>query len=83
MEDLDRLEELATYIRAHLSADSDRQHPTLCFPLRNFRDEYVAHIRTRNVPPAYVKKLLSYTIDPDKCKGCTLCAKLPGRRNCR
>jgi ferredoxin len=45
--------------------------------LRWFRDEYEAHIFERRCPAGECKELLTYTIDADKCVGCTLCA-----RNC-
>ena len=45
--------------------------------LRYFRDEYVAHVTEKRCPAGVCKKLLRYTIDPDKCRGCTMCA-----RNC-
>jgi len=43
--------------------------------LRFFRDEYEAHIYDRKCPARQCKGLLTYTIDTDVCKGCTLCAK--------
>lgn len=43
--------------------------------LRFFRDEYEAHIYERRCPAGVCAELLTFTIDPDKCKGCTLCAK--------
>ncbi len=43
--------------------------------LRWFRDEYEAHIFERRCPAKACKELLAYSIDADKCKGCTLCAK--------
>ena len=42
--------------------------------LKNFRDEYVAHIQDKKCPAGVCKSLLTYTIDPEKCKGCTMCA---------
>ncbi len=45
--------------------------------LRYFRDEYEAHVVEKRCPAGVCKSLAQYTIDPDKCKGCTLCA-----RNC-
>ena len=78
MEDLDRLEELATYIQSASLCGLGQTAPNpVLSTLRNFRDEYVAHIKDKKCPAGVCKKLLSYTIDPDKCKGCTLCA-----RNC-
>ena len=78
MEDLDRLEELATYIKSASLCGLGQTAPNpVLSTLRNFRDEYVAHIKDKKCPAGVCKKLLSYTIDPDKCKGCTLCA-----RNC-
>ncbi len=43
--------------------------------LRWFRDEYEAHIYERRCPAGACTELLTYRIDPDKCRGCTLCAK--------
>jgi NADH:ubiquinone oxidoreductase subunit F (NADH-binding) len=43
--------------------------------LRFFRHEYEAHIYERRCPAGVCAELLTFTIDPDKCKGCTLCAK--------
>ena len=40
-----------------------------------FRDEYEAHIYERRCPAKVCTELLTYTIDTEKCKGCTLCAK--------
>ena len=43
--------------------------------LRWFRDEYEAHVFDRRCPAHVCAELLHYRIDPEKCKGCTLCAK--------
>ena len=45
--------------------------------IRYFRDEYEAHIRDKRCPAGVCKALLTYSIDPEKCTGCTVCA-----RNC-
>lgn len=42
-----------------------------------FRDEYDAHIRDRKCPACTCSPLVDFNIDPEKCTGCTLCA-----RNC-
>ncbi|MBF0315183.1 MAG: NADH-quinone oxidoreductase subunit NuoF [Oligoflexia bacterium] len=44
--------------------------------LRWFRDEYEAHIYDRKCPAGACQELLSYSIDKEKCKGCTLCMKV-------
>ena len=43
--------------------------------IRYFRDEYEAHINDGKCPALVCKALISYRIDPEKCKGCTICAK--------
>jgi NADH:ubiquinone oxidoreductase subunit F (NADH-binding)/Pyruvate/2-oxoacid:ferredoxin oxidoreductase delta subunit len=43
--------------------------------LRWFRDEYESHIYERKCPAAACAELVIYSIDADKCRGCTLCAK--------
>ena len=43
--------------------------------VRYFRDEYEAHIHERRCPAAVCKALITYTIDPEACTGCTACAR--------
>jgi NADH-quinone oxidoreductase subunit F len=43
--------------------------------IRYFRDEYEAHIHERRCPAAVCKALITYTIDPEACTGCTACAR--------
>ena len=49
-------------------------NPTLS-TVRNFRDEYLEHIRDHKCRSGKCKHLLAFTIDKEKCKGCGLCAK--------
>ncbi len=77
MEDLDKLEELANYIKSASLCGLGQTAPNpVLSTLRYFRDEYEAHIKEKRCPAGVCKKLLSYNIDPDKCKGCTLCARV-------
>ncbi len=79
MEDLDKLEELAATTSSNnalCGLGQTAPNPVLS-TLRYFRDEYIAHIQDKTCPAGVCKHLMKYTIDPDKCKGCTLCA-----RNC-
>ena len=76
MEDLDKLEELANYIKsASLCALGQTAPNPVLSTLRFFRDEYIAHIVEKRCPAGVCKNLLQYTIDEDKCKGCKLCMK--------
>ena len=43
--------------------------------IKYFRREYEAHIHEKRCPAGTCKALIRYTIDPDACTGCTLCAK--------
>ena len=43
--------------------------------LKFFKDEYIAHVVDKKCPAGVCKALLSYVIEPDLCKGCTLCAR--------
>lgn len=43
--------------------------------IKYFRHEYEAHVNDKKCPAKQCKALISYHIDADKCKGCTLCAK--------
>jgi len=43
--------------------------------LKYFMDEYMEHIKDKKCRAGKCSKLVTYTIDADKCKGCTLCAR--------
>ncbi|MBE6607109.1 MAG: NADH-quinone oxidoreductase subunit NuoF [Ruminococcaceae bacterium] len=76
LEDLDKLEELANYIKSASLCGLGQTAPNpVISTLRNFRDEYVAHVVDKKCPAGVCKNLLQYVIDADKCKGCTLCAR--------
>ncbi len=76
MEDLDKLEELSNYIKSASLCGLGQTAPNpVLSTLRYFRDEYVAHIVDKKCPAGVCKSLLQYKINPDKCKGCTLCAR--------
>ena len=44
--------------------------------IRYFRDEYVAHIREKRCPAGVCRDLITYSVDPEKCTGCTVCSKV-------
>ena len=78
MEDLDKLEELAEYIKENSLCGLGQTAPNpVLSTLRYFRDEYIAHIVDKKCPAGVCKDLLTFTIDQDKCIGCGMCA-----RNC-
>ena len=78
LEDLDKIEELCEYIKANALCGLGQTAPNpVLSTLTHFRDEYIAHVVDKRCPAGVCKDLLKYTIIPDKCKGCTLCA-----RNC-
>jgi NADP-reducing hydrogenase subunit HndC len=77
LEDLDRLEQLCYYIKENALCGLGQTAPNpVLSTLRYFKDEYIAHVTDKKCPAGVCKALLSYTIDPDKCKGCTLCARI-------
>ncbi|MDO4374491.1 MAG: NADH-quinone oxidoreductase subunit NuoF [Clostridia bacterium] len=76
--DIERLEKLAKNIKASALCGLGQTAPNpVLSTLRYFRDEYEAHIYEKRCPAGVCKALLSYAIDPEKCRGCSLCA-----RNC-
>jgi NADP-reducing hydrogenase subunit HndC len=77
LEDLDKLEELCYYIKDNSACGLGQTAPNpVLSTLKFFRDEYEAHIVDKTCPAGVCKALLSYHIDADKCKGCTLCSRV-------
>ena len=76
LEDLDELETLAHYIKDNSLCGLGQTAPNpVLATLRFFKDEYIAHIVDKKCPAGVCKKLVSYSIVADKCKGCTACAR--------
>ncbi len=76
LEDLDKMEELCKYIQANALCALGQTAPNpVLSTLKFFRDEYEAHVVEKRCPAGVCKKLLHYEIDPDKCRGCTACAR--------
>ena len=77
LEDLDKLEELCYYIKNNSLCGLGQTAPNpVLSTLRYFRDEYVAHIVDKKCPAGVCKSLLEYSIDAEKCRGCTLCSRV-------
>ncbi len=76
--DIELLEELCAAIKdgALCGLGQTAPNPVLT-TIKYFRDEYEAHINEKKCPAHECPALLTYTIDPEVCRGCTLCA-----RNC-
>ncbi len=76
MDTLDELESLAKTIKdtALCGLGQSAPNPVLS-TINQFRDEYIAHIVDKKCPAGVCKALLSYEIDPDKCRKCGLCAR--------
>ena len=77
LEDLDRLEELALNINKGSLCGLGQTAPNpVLTTLRYFKDEYLAHIVDKRCPAGVCTALLHYYILPEKCIGCTLCARM-------
>ena len=77
-EDLVKIEELASHMKqSSLCALGQSAPNPILSTLRYYRQEYVDHIEKKHCDAGVCKALLTYSIDPTKCRGCTLCA-----RNC-
>lgn len=78
MDDLETLEELAHMVQRMSLCGLGQTAPNpVLTTLRYFRDEYESHIRDRKCPAKVCPALITYTIDPEACRKCGLCA-----RNC-
>jgi NADH-quinone oxidoreductase subunit F len=74
--DIELLEELSYHIKNTSLCGLGQTAPNpVLTTIKYFRNEYEAHINNKKCPAAKCTKLLTYTIIPDKCTGCTVCAK--------
>ncbi len=78
MEDLDMLQELASVVKSCslCGLGKTATNPVLS-TLKYFKNEYIAHVQDKKCPAGVCRSLCTMWIDPEKCIGCTKCA-----RNC-
>lgn len=78
MQDLVNLERLANLVKKSSLCGLGRAAPNpVLSTLRHYRSEYEAHVKEKRCPARRCTALLRYEVIPDKCVGCTACA-----RNC-
>ncbi len=74
--DIEILEDMARKIIASSLCGLGQTAPNpVLTTIKYFREEYEAHIRDKKCPAGVCKALITYVIDPEKCTGCTLCAR--------
>jgi NADP-reducing hydrogenase subunit HndC len=74
--DIEDLKSLATAIQdgALCALGASAPNPVLT-TINFFKDEYLAHVQEQKCPAGVCKELITYTIDPELCKGCLSCAR--------
>ena len=76
LEDLDKLEQLALYIKQNSLCGLGQTAPNpVLATLKFFRHEYEAHVVDKKCPAGVCKGLVQYYIDAEKCIGCGMCAR--------
>ncbi len=74
--DLDRLRQLSELAKEVSLCALGKTGPNpFLSTFHYFKDEYEAHIKDKRCPALSCKALISYYIEPDKCKACMLCMK--------
>lgn len=74
--DIDLLEEICAVVKDGSLCGLGMGAPNpILTTLKYFREEYEAHIYDKKCPAKQCRSLISYRIDPEKCQGCTTCAR--------
>jgi NADH-quinone oxidoreductase subunit F/NADP-reducing hydrogenase subunit HndC len=77
-DDLQKIKDIAEHMKSSSLCALGQSAPNpILSTMEHFGEEYRAHIYEKRCPAGVCKSLLNYYIEPDKCRGCTLCA-----RNC-
>lgn len=78
LEDLNRLKMLSHVIKDTSLCGLGQTSPNpVLSTLENFHDEYLSHVTAHKCVAGQCKSMMHYSIDGDRCTGCTLCF-----RNC-
>lgn len=74
--DIELLEDLCQRIKENALCGLGQTAPNpVLTTIRYFRDEYEAHIKEKRCPAGECTALIRYEIDPESCRGCSLCSK--------
>ncbi len=77
LEDIDTLLELADTISSTALCGLGKTAPSpVVSTIRQFRDEYLAHIVDKKCPTKVCQALKQFEIDPSLCRGCSKCARI-------
>ncbi len=76
MDDIEQLDVLASniHVGALCALGQTAANPVLS-TLKNFRNEYIEHVKEKKCHAHVCKNLMMYVISPDRCKGCSACAR--------
>jgi len=75
--DIDTLESIARMMKGFALCALGTTAPNpLLSTIRYFRDEYEAHICDKRCPAGVCRDLIHFRIDPEKCIGCMVCARI-------
>ena len=77
LEDIERLEKICMTMKQSSLCGLGQTAPNpILSTLRHFKDEYLAHINDKKCPAKVCPELVVYSIDADKCTGCSMCARV-------
>ncbi len=76
MEDIEKLETLSKSIQVGSLCGLGQTAPNpVLSTLTKFKEVYLRHINDKKCDAGVCKKLVTFEIDPNKCKKCSLCAR--------
>jgi NADH:ubiquinone oxidoreductase subunit F (NADH-binding) len=77
LQDLADLEDLSEAVKANslCGLGQTAANPVLS-TMRQFKDEYIAHVVDKQCPAHICKDLMQYVIVPETCKGCSKCSRV-------
>ncbi len=77
LQDLSDLEDLSEAVKANslCGLGQTAANPVLS-TMRQFKDEYIAHVVDKQCPAHICKDLMQYVIVPELCKGCSKCSRV-------
>jgi NADH:ubiquinone oxidoreductase subunit F (NADH-binding)/(2Fe-2S) ferredoxin len=76
-EDLELLEEICEAVKDASMCGLGQTLPNpVLSSLRYFRDEYEIHVKEKRCPAKVCKALITFSVDEEKCTGCTACARV-------